>query len=279
MIPEQKTGELCDTEIFRAECEESEVILMTKVIYGRMRLGRCVEMELGYVGCHRDLLLMADQRCSGKRVCEIRIPDAQFENTRPCLKELKNYMEASYACIPVETVSSDFCRRNNELNITSSHGFIANIVTTDTPSCDGTTHPWVIRTSPGQLINLTLYDFALAGAQQTLRKHHSPHRIHLQQQQQHPSSSSHEMQLDICRQYGLLQDGEAGTPSSICGATQQRISQLYLSTSNVVKVWLTAGSAPRDLKRFVIEFTGNYIQSFTDNYIQSSQVTTSNHHR
>lgn len=183
----------------------------------------------------------------------------------------------------METVSSEFCRKNNELNVSSStHGFIANIATSDTPACDGTTHPWVIRASPGQRINLTLYDFALAGAQAS-HKYHSPRSMQsFQAQQELPSASLQspsrasfsseptgggggggEMQLELCRQYGLLQDGRLGRPRPVCGAMEKRITWLHLSKTNLVKVWLTAGSAPRDLKRFVVEYRSihNYIYS------------------
>jgi len=94
------TTDYCDTEVFKAECSLGDVIIMDRAVYGRMSLGRCVEMNLGYIGCASDVLHMADSRCSGKRVCEIRIPDAEFEATRPCLKELKTYLQAAYQCVP-----------------------------------------------------------------------------------------------------------------------------------------------------------------------------------
>lgn len=95
-----RSGEYCDTEVFRAECPEGDVILLDRALYGRMRIGRCVEVDVaGYVGCMTDVLQMADRRCSGRRVCEIRIPDAEFEATGPCLKELKTYLEAAYSCV------------------------------------------------------------------------------------------------------------------------------------------------------------------------------------
>ena len=96
-------GEYCDTEVFRAECSDGEVIIVDRAMYGRMRLGRCVEMDLGHIGCSRDVLPIIDRRCSGKRVCEIRIPDAEFESTRPCLKELKTFLEANYRCVTGKT--------------------------------------------------------------------------------------------------------------------------------------------------------------------------------
>jgi hypothetical protein len=63
-----------------------------------MKLGRCVETSLGHVGCEADVAVTADRRCSGRRVCEIRVPDAEFEKTSRCHRELKSYLEISYYC-------------------------------------------------------------------------------------------------------------------------------------------------------------------------------------
>ncbi len=63
---------------------------------------RCVTIDLGYLGCQTDVLLIADRLCSGRRSCAIRVPDPEMEATRPCLKELKTYLEANYTCIPSE---------------------------------------------------------------------------------------------------------------------------------------------------------------------------------
>jgi len=93
-------GDYCDTETFRAECARDEVIVMRSARYGRMALGRCVETEMGHIGCHRDVLTPVDRRCSGRRRCELRVPDAELESTRPCLRELKSYLEAAYSCVP-----------------------------------------------------------------------------------------------------------------------------------------------------------------------------------
>ena len=39
-------------------------------------------------------------RCSGRRECDIRIPDAELDATKPCFKELKTYLDVSYLCVP-----------------------------------------------------------------------------------------------------------------------------------------------------------------------------------
>ena len=58
-----------------------------------------MEFDLGYIDCYTDVLTLLDRRCSGRRSCEVRIPDAEFEATGPCLKELKTYLEVGYHCV------------------------------------------------------------------------------------------------------------------------------------------------------------------------------------
>ena len=91
--------EYCETDAFNATCGQDEVILLTHARYGRMRVGRCVKMDYGHVGCASDVLDLADSRCSGRRQCQIRIPDALFGKTKPCPDDLKPYLEANYECL------------------------------------------------------------------------------------------------------------------------------------------------------------------------------------
>ena len=72
---------------------------MRSAVYGRMRIGRCVEAGLGFLGCSADVLRLADAKCSERQSCDIAIPDKDFDATRPCYKELKVYLEASYICM------------------------------------------------------------------------------------------------------------------------------------------------------------------------------------
>jgi len=88
----------CEAEKFRPSCSHDEVIEMKQAFYGRMERGRCVQIDMGHLGCKDDVLDLADDLCSGRRNCEISIPEQTFEQTRPCL-ELKSYLKASYTCI------------------------------------------------------------------------------------------------------------------------------------------------------------------------------------
>ena len=91
--------EICDTEEFQASCQPHEAVLLLSAKYGRMHMGRCVTSSLGYVGCHKDVLTLADSRCSARRNCQIRVPDAAFERTQPCMTEVKSFLEISYTCV------------------------------------------------------------------------------------------------------------------------------------------------------------------------------------
>jgi len=91
--------EYCYYETFDARCSDDEVILMTSALYGRMRYGRCVKTNFGFMGCFTDVLDLLDRRCSGRRSCSVEVVEPTFEGVRPCNKELKCYLEVDYRCI------------------------------------------------------------------------------------------------------------------------------------------------------------------------------------
>jgi len=97
-VPESG-GVYCETEAFNASCELGAAILMTSAHYGRMRLSRCVRHDYGHVGCSADVINMADARCSARRQCHIRVPDALLATTKPCPDDLKPYLDARYVCV------------------------------------------------------------------------------------------------------------------------------------------------------------------------------------
>jgi len=100
--------EYCGFDTFHPKCLGKEVIVMDAAVYGRRRLGRCVQAsdveELGeqsrYIGCFTDVISLVDSRCSGRKECEIRIPDPVLQQATACpLPSLLTYMEASYSCV------------------------------------------------------------------------------------------------------------------------------------------------------------------------------------
>ena len=93
-------AEYCEADSFAPSCSRDEVVVMTVAMYGRMTLGKCVQTDYGYVGCKADVMMHMDNVCSGRRGCSIRIPDKVLDNTEPCPKEFKTYLNATYTCIP-----------------------------------------------------------------------------------------------------------------------------------------------------------------------------------
>ena len=85
-----------DEHLFLTDVFDRHTLSLITICFGF----RCVTIDLGYLGCHTDVLNIADRHCSGRQTCMIRVPDPDMENTRPCLKELKTYLEANYVCLP-----------------------------------------------------------------------------------------------------------------------------------------------------------------------------------
>jgi len=95
----------CQFETFEPRCWQSEVIVVNQAYYGRRHPGRCTEAEgeefaqnPRYFGCSADVTALLHTRCSGKKQCEVRIPDPELENIEACVVGLRMFLEASYYC-------------------------------------------------------------------------------------------------------------------------------------------------------------------------------------
>ena len=98
--------EYCMMESFQPRCWKNEVILMTSSIYGRMdRNARCLESDPWkddprYMDCFADVLSLTDRRCSGRRECDIALPNTEFHRTKPCgTANVFMYLEATFQCV------------------------------------------------------------------------------------------------------------------------------------------------------------------------------------
>ena len=90
--------EYCVYEAFEATCASDEVIVMDHARFGRMRIGKCIKVDLGYIGCGADVLNIYDSHCTGKQNCEISADDKDVGATGTCIQGLTQYLEASYTC-------------------------------------------------------------------------------------------------------------------------------------------------------------------------------------
>ena len=80
--------------------------MIQEAIYGRRQVGRCIEAENSdlaedprYLGCHADVLGLLDAKCSGKKQCELRIPDPDLDQATSCVKSLRMFLEVRYTCV------------------------------------------------------------------------------------------------------------------------------------------------------------------------------------
>jgi len=86
---------------------------MEEAIYGRRHIGKCIEPEEvegvedkpQYLGCHANVLSLLDTKCSGKKQCEVLVPDADLERTEPCRKGLKMFLEVRYTCVEGQLIN------------------------------------------------------------------------------------------------------------------------------------------------------------------------------
>ena len=60
-------AEYCSSEMFNVTCDVNHVIMMTSAWFGRYQKGRCIEINLGYLGCGSNALKVMDEKCTGKR--------------------------------------------------------------------------------------------------------------------------------------------------------------------------------------------------------------------
>ena len=72
---------------------------MQQAQYGRMKVGRCVPRDLGYIGCASDVREHFDSICTGKRGCRLQVGPVDIPSTQGCIKGLERYLEASFTCV------------------------------------------------------------------------------------------------------------------------------------------------------------------------------------
>lgn len=101
-----ESQEYCQLQTFEPRCWKNEVIVIEKALYGRHRIGKCISerqaafsQESDYIGCFADVLDIVNSKCSGRKHCQIRVPDADLERTRTCLSGLHMFLEVSYRCL------------------------------------------------------------------------------------------------------------------------------------------------------------------------------------
>ena len=60
-------------ETYESRCGAGEVVVMEEARYGRMRIGRCMSVDHGSLGCSADVLRFSDALCSGRTSCSFKV--------------------------------------------------------------------------------------------------------------------------------------------------------------------------------------------------------------
>jgi len=105
-------SEYCETDEFIASCpSDDEMIVMQSAHFGRMRLGRCLTVNNGNLGCQLDVLDQLDPLCSGRRRCSVVVATIDHR-TLACTREVRGYLEASYLCVKGTLNMAITCAQN-----------------------------------------------------------------------------------------------------------------------------------------------------------------------
>ena len=210
--------EYCDHEVFRADCSTGDIIMMQSATYGHMQIGKCIEADLGYLGCKADVMDIMDDRCSGKKSCDIQTVDESLRETRPCIIGIGVYLSASYTCI--RAIPSEYIC--NSLSAKSEISYIPSlqIFNRNCPRDNGLR----ISGQKGQVIELSIHNLSPINGQ------HYP--------------------LDI----GFVVDGD-GTETMPIILHEADEYSIGTSTSNDVSLVMD-GSYARN--KYIISFRGNY---------------------
>lgn len=89
--------EFCEWDTFSPQCAPDEVVLIREARYGRMHHGTCIQDDRD-IGCERDVTGLVHRKCSGRRACQIKVPDQELESTQRC-GEMKNFLQVKNACV------------------------------------------------------------------------------------------------------------------------------------------------------------------------------------
>ena len=145
----------------------------------------------------------------------------------------------------------------DEHAVTSTSGFIASsVVQSLSLQCIGEAiQSWLISGSSSQRVNLTLYDFSSF----PMSTYNRADSIDARTKENRKTTASR-LVMEVCRRYGVIEDKEVIGFTTICGR-EERISELYLSVGNSLRVWIEAATTSNYIE-FLICYKGGIISTF-----------------
>ncbi|KAK2139459.1 hypothetical protein LSH36_1776g00006 [Paralvinella palmiformis] len=218
--------EVCDGQELLAECQGDMDLLVQSAVLGRMRLGKCVLNDFGYIGCKNDVLNLADRWCSGLSQCNFLISNNEFKKANvACAADLSLYLEIVYMCVPVIKPHTR-CSSKTYTTIRTNEGQLSSHVTAET-GCGSPRAPWVIEAQSGQTIDLWLIDFGALDREEEQSLYTSCHQL-----------------------YGFIIERDLGVNLTMCGGTERK-RHLYKSKTNKVEVHMLSYNADLGPRYFV----------------------------
>ena len=128
------------------------------------------------------------------------------------------------------------CSVANYVELTSSEGTIANIVTHET-GCGSHSAPWVVKALPGQVINLTFFDFSVLPLDD-------------------PDDPPPITQESRCIAYAILREKSVQKSMTVCGGKRTE-GHIYTSVTPVLEVIILGNPAVDPSKYFLLHYKGN----------------------
>ncbi|CAD5120043.1 DgyrCDS8624 [Dimorphilus gyrociliatus] len=92
--------QVCALETWKVFCPIGERIEVLTAHYGRMRIGKCISLDLGVLGCFNEVTELLSEKCDGKRHCEVPVDDVRDKVKNPrCPKDVTMYLEVHHKCM------------------------------------------------------------------------------------------------------------------------------------------------------------------------------------
>ncbi|OAF66763.1 hypothetical protein A3Q56_05515, partial [Intoshia linei] len=107
--------EVCNGETAPIHCIENRIINIENALYGRMKIGNCVKMDFGFIGCKKTVTNEVSNFCSGKKVCHLLKVINELKKYQPC-SELQSYLIIQYTCLNALT-TQDILRHQCKFNL------------------------------------------------------------------------------------------------------------------------------------------------------------------
>ena len=139
----------------------------------------------------------------------------------------------------VISISKSLCNAPNKLRLTATSGYIANVFTEET-GCGSSSTPWIVETSPGKIINFTLYNFNWQ-----------------------ESDDNHRIYSNPCDSLAMIYEANASKQKkNVCPHQGERIKHVYRSLTNQVEVEILRKRLPDDEKHFLLHYEGKIYITF-----------------